>query len=139
MDEEENITLAQIETNNKLLKINTNEDPLINNTNCKQAIHTILELNEEELVKIEENLRNKILKNGENFLQKYDLVRADNEKIKIEFEQNFAELESSYIDLQSKFETELKNSHLYQAKANENGNSFKIMLRSLDKNNKIIV
>lgn len=120
--EEESLTLAQIESNHRLLSIEHSIDGVSNYASCKQAIQTMLELSEEELAKIEERLRCKILKNGENFMQKFDTLRADAEKTKIEYEQHFSEMESGYVETQTKFEAELKKSLLFQAKANENGN-----------------
>ena len=122
MDEEEFLTLAQIESNHRLVSIEHSIDGVSNYASCKRAIQTMLELSEEELAKIEERLRCKILKNGESFMQKYDTLRADAEKNKIEYEQNFVEMENSYIETRNKCEAELEKSMLFQAKANEHGN-----------------
>ncbi len=122
MDEDEPLTLAQIESihENTLTTAATSEE-LADLTSCKKAINTLLELSDDELMRIEENLRMKILRNGECFMQKFDCMQADHEKVKIEYEQNFKEMETMYIETQVKFESELKNAHLFQAKVNENG------------------
>lgn len=90
-------------------------------SNYKRAFQTIFELTDEELNKIEDHLRQKIVQNGENFLQKHDNLQRDYEKIKIEFEQRFIELETEFNECQIKLSTESKNAHLYQIKATENG------------------
>ena len=123
-DEDEQFSLAQIESNSQLINVansNSSEDLCSNYAGCKQAVHTMLDLSDQELAKIEEHLRVKILKNGESFMNKYDSMRADGEKVKVEYEQHFAELEATYLETQTKFETELNNSNLYQAKATGNG------------------
>lgn len=92
-----------------------------NSVNTKRAINTILELSEDELNKIEEHLRFKIVKNSENFLTQFDSLRASSEKLKIEFEQHFVELENEYTQCRIKLESESKSNHLNQTKANEFG------------------
>ena len=121
LDDDESITLAQIETSMIASQIPNDEERFSDYGHCKHAVNVMLELGEEELIKIEENIRKKILKNGESFMQKYDEMRAANEKVKVEYEQHFIELESTYIDTQSKLETELKNSYLNQSKSTEHG------------------
>ena len=91
---------------------------------CKQAIGSILELSEDELNRIEETLRSKIMKNSDNFMQKYDSLRVTSEKTRIEYEQHFIELESVYTQCQSRLENELKSSYFYKTKAAENGYLF---------------
>lgn len=92
-----------------------------NNLNYKKSFNKIFELTDEELLLIEENLRNKIIKNGENFIQQSDNLRITYEKFKIECEQRFIELESEYNECQTKLTTESKNHYLYKKKSDENG------------------
>jgi hypothetical protein len=92
-----------------------------NNLNYKKSFNKIFELTDEELFLIEENLRNKIIKNGENFIQQSDNLRITYEKFKIECEQRFIELEAEYNECQAKLTTESKNCYLYKKKADENG------------------
>lgn len=126
LDDEESITLAQIETNMIASQIPNDEERFSDYAHCKHALNVMLELGEEELIKIEENIRKKILKNGESFMQKYDEMRAANEKVKVEYEQHFIELESTFVETQSKLETELKNSYLNQSKSTEHGKNSKL-------------
>ena len=95
-----------------------------NSVNIKRAINTILELSDDELNRIEEHLRSKIIKNSENFLNQFDNLRASNEKLKIEFEQHFLDLEAEYKECRAKLESESKSNHLNQMKANEFGSLF---------------
>ncbi len=92
-----------------------------NNLNYKKSFNKIFELTDEELYVIEENLRNKIIKNGENFIQQNDNLRIAYEKFKIECEQRFIELEAEYNECQTKLTNESKNCYLYKKKADENG------------------
>jgi hypothetical protein len=101
--------------------VDLNETNVCNRVNIKRAINTILELSDEELNRIEENLRFKIIKNSENFLNQFDNLRASNEKLKIEFEQHFLDLEAEYKECRAKLESESKSNHLNQMKANEFG------------------
>ncbi len=122
INEDEPLTLTQIQSiHEDTLTTAATSEELADLTSCKRAINTLLELNDDELMKIEENLRMKILKNGECFMQKFDCMQADMEKVKTEYEQNFKEMEAMYIETQVKFESELKNAHLFQARVNENG------------------
>ena len=98
------------------------EQPSLNESTRKRAFSDILELDDDELSKVEEHLKNKIVKNCENFLHKHDQLRASYEKFKIEYEQRFIELEAEYIECQTRLEAESKNCHLFQLKASENGN-----------------
>ena len=90
----------------------------------KRAFFTIFELSDDELNKIEEHVRHKIVHNGENFLQQHDTLRGNYEKFKIEYEQRFVELEADFNESQSKLGAELKNAQLFRIKANENGDYF---------------
>ena len=119
-ENDENFTVNQIEANNKLQQVeNSQINGLIPNENtAKRAINTILELSDDELNKIEEDLKNKIIRNSENFFNQYENLR---EKLKIEFEQQFLELETKYNECRIKLESESPNSHLNQTKANEFG------------------
>ena len=92
-----------------------------NLNNYRKAFNTIFELSEDELNRIEEHVRNKILHNGENFLQQHENLRVNYEKFKIEYEQRFIELEADFNESQNKLGIELKNSHVYRTKATENG------------------
>ena len=119
-ENDENFTVNQIEANNKLQQVeNSQINGLIPNENtAKRAINTILELSDDELNKIEEDLKNKIIRNSEIFFNQYENLR---EKLKIEFEQQFLELETKYNECRIKLESESPNSHLNQTKANEFG------------------
>ena len=119
-ENDENFTVNQIEANNKLQQVeNSQINGLIPNENtAKRAINTILELSDDELNKIEEHLKTKIIRNSENFFNQYENLR---EKLKIEFEQQFLELETKYNECRIKLESESRNSHLNQTKANEFG------------------
>lgn len=122
-EDDENFTLNQIEANNQLQQVeNSQINGLIPNENTtKRAINTILELSDDELNKIEEHLQTKIIRNSENFFNQYENLRASSEKLKIEFEQHFLELEAEYNECRIKLESESRNSHLNQTKANEFG------------------
>ena len=122
-EDDENFTLNQIEANNQLQQVeNSQINGLIPNENtAKRAINTILELSDDELNKIEEHLKTKIIRNSENFFNQYENLRASSEKLKIEFEQHFLELEAEYNECRIKLESESRNSHLNQTKANEFG------------------
>jgi len=109
-------TTATAATNNASSEMNLTEK---NSINTKRAINTILDLSEDELNRIEDYLRLKIVKNSENFLNQYDNLRATGEKLKIEYEQQFLELEAEYNECQTKLESESRNAHLNQIKANE--------------------
>lgn len=125
MDEDESITLAQIETNASLnlttTSVASDELSKLNSYEFKKEINKIFELDNDELAKIEEHIRMKILRNASNFMHKYDCLRADNEKIKVEYEQYFKELETNYFEAQAKFDAEMKNAHIHQSRAIENG------------------
>jgi hypothetical protein len=140
-EEDESLTLNQFEVNNQhqqdennYLNNNNNQisgtgstsnsseinlNETTNNIISKRAINTILELSEDELNRIEDYLKLKIIKNSENFLNQFDNLRATSEKLKIEYEQQFIELEAEYNECQTKLESESRNSHLNQIKANE--------------------
>ncbi len=98
----------------------TNENAA-NLNNYKNAFFTIFELSEEELNRIEEHMKNKIVHHGENFLQQHETLKSNYEKFKIEYEQRFIELEADFNESQSKLGIELKNAQLYRIKASENG------------------
>ena len=68
------------------------------------------------------------------FLNQFDNLRAASEKLKIEYEQHFLELESEYNECRTKLELESRNSHLNQQKVNE----FDDKLAQLSKENKIL-
>lgn len=108
---------------NNNLFLNTNpSDSEHTDSTYKRAFYTLFELTDEDLNKIEDHIKQKIIQNGENFLQKHDALQSSYEKFKIEYEQRFIELESEFTECQTKLSIESKNSHLYQIKANENGN-----------------
>jgi len=111
----DNTTFLNLETNES--SVNANE----NLNSYKKAFSVIFELSDDELGKIEEHVRNKILNNGENFLQQHEHLKANYEKFKIEYEQRFIELEADFNESQTKLGLELKNSHTYKLKATENG------------------
>ena len=92
--------------------------------NDKRSFNKLFELTDDDLNLIEENLRLKIIKNGENFIQQSDAVRISYDKFKIECEQRFIELESEFNECQSKLSVESKNSFLYKKKNDENGRFF---------------
>lgn len=101
--------------------LNVNTDDPNPASDYKRVFYSIFELNDEELAKIEDHLREKLQSHGENFLQKYDNLQASYEKFKIECEQRFIELESEYTECQAKLSIESKNAHLYHSKSAENG------------------
>ena len=113
--------------NSPFLNLDTNEPPssLSENYNSyKKAFNVIFELSDDEIGKIEEHVRNKIVNNGENFLQQHESLKANYEKFKIEYEQRFIELEADFNESQTKLGLELKNSHTFRLKATENGKKF---------------
>ncbi|CAF0709464.1 unnamed protein product [Brachionus calyciflorus] len=118
------------------LNVNQNDlnDPSNPTANYKRAFFTMFELTDEELNKIEEHLKEKIVSHAENFLQKHDYLQTSYEKFKIECEQRFIELEAEYTECQNKLTIESKNAHLYQIKSTENED--KLMI--LTKQNKIL-
>jgi hypothetical protein len=87
----------------------------------KQMLSTIFDLSDDDLQSVAEHVRDKLVRNGESFLQQHDNLRAAYEKFKIEYEQRFIELESDFNECQSKLTVESKNSYLFRLKANENG------------------
>jgi hypothetical protein len=101
--------------------VNSESNEAAYSLNYKRSFNKIFELTDDELNLIEETLRNKIIKNGENFIQQNDNLRITYEKLKIECEQRFVELESEYNECQSKLSVESKNSFLFRKKADENG------------------
>ena len=84
------------------------------------SFNKIFELNDNELNMIEEHLRQKLIKNGENFISQHDSLKIDYEKFKIECEQRFIELESEFNECQSKLVVESEKAHLYKIKSDEN-------------------
>jgi hypothetical protein len=121
------------EPQNRNTNVNTNSDELdvdnpiesiiSNEFNDKRALNVIFELTDDELNKLEEHFRQKLQKNGGNFLQQHEQLKTSYEKFKIEYQQQFMDLESEYNECQTKLATETKNSHLFRIKANENGNN----------------
>jgi hypothetical protein len=93
----------------------------ISGSNYKQMLSTIFELTDEDLSRVEEHLREKLVRNGENFMQQYDTLRANYEKCTIEYQQRFLELESEFNECQNKLAAESKNAYLFKLKSNENG------------------
>ncbi|RNA44217.1 nucleo TPR isoform X1 [Brachionus plicatilis] len=114
--------------------LNVNTDDPNPTSDYKRVFHTIFELTDDELAKIEDHLKDKIQSHGENFLQKYDNLQANYEKFKIECEQRFIELESEYTECQNKLSFESKNAHLYQTKSTENEDK----VVTLTKQNKLL-
>jgi hypothetical protein len=109
--------------NSPFLNLDTNEPSSLNENynSYKKAFNVIFELSDDEIGKIEEHVRNKIINNGENFLQQHETLKANYEKFKIEYEQRFIELEADFNESQTKLGLELKNSHTFRLKATENG------------------
>jgi len=132
------MNLETLNTNQIILEtdqlVDNEQHQIMNDTNMKRAVQTILELNEDELNKLDEHLRCKLMKNSENFLNQFDNLRASCEKLKIEYEQHFLELESEYNECRTKFELESRQSHLNQQKVNE----FDDKLGQLNKENKLL-
>jgi hypothetical protein len=91
-------------------------------SNYKQMLSTIFELTDEDLLRVEEHLREKLVRNGENFMHQHDNLRANYEKCTIEYQQRFLELESEFTECQNKLAVESKNAYLFKLKSNENGN-----------------
>ena len=112
----ENLTL---ENNSALLVSNDEQQNQL--ISYKQMLSIIFELTDEDLAKVEEHLRDKLIRNGEIFLQQHDTLRSNYEKFKIEYEQRFVDLESEFNECQNKLTQESKNSYLFRQKANENG------------------
>jgi hypothetical protein len=90
----------------------------------KPKFNAIFNLNDYELNKLDENLKQKLIENGENFIQQYDNLRINYEKFKIEYEQRFIDLEAEYNQCQTKLAAELESSYFHRTKANENGGCF---------------
>jgi len=108
--------------NTPFMNIEANESRANENLNSyKRAFSVIFELSDDELGKIEDHVRSKILNNGENFLQQHETLKGNYEKFKIEYEQRFIELEADFNESQTKLGLELKSSHTYKLKATENG------------------
>jgi len=132
------MNLETLNTNQIILEtdqlVDNEQHQIMNDTNMKRAVQTILELSEDELNKLDEHLRCKLMKNSENFLNQFDNLRASCEKLKIEYEQHFLELESEYNECRTKFELESRQSHLNQQKVNE----FDDKLGQLNKENKLL-
>jgi len=121
--------------NTPYLNLDTNEPPSSltseNYNSYRKAFNVIFELSDDEIGKIEEHVRNKIVNNGENFLQQHESLKANYEKFKIEYEQRFIELEADFNESQTKLGLELKNSHTFRLKATENGKKFLLFFLSL--------
>lgn len=101
--------------------LNVNTDDSNPSSDYKRIFYTLFDMSDQEIAKIEDHLREKILSHGESFLHKYDNLQAVYEKFKIECEQRFIELESDYTECQNKLRFESKNAHLYLTKSTENG------------------
>lgn len=98
-----------------------NQASVVGMTDKQNVLAVLFELEDNEIARLEENLRQKLVKNAENFVQQHDLLRSNFEKLKIETEQRFVELEAEFTECQAKLSVEAKNAHLYKLKANENG------------------
>ena len=81
-------------------------------------------MQDDEIDRIEEHLRSKLIENGEKFYLKYENLRISNEKYTIENEQRFVELEAEYNECQQKLGVESKNAHMYKLQADQNEERF---------------
>ena len=74
-----------------------NQASVVGMTDKQNVLAVLFELEDIEIARLEENLRQKLVKNAENFVQQHDLLRSNFEKLKIETEQRFVELEDKPI------------------------------------------
>ncbi len=110
---------------------NTNNETL----NKQKILNVIFHLSEEEIDRIEDHLREKLIENGERYVQDHDQLRSTHERLRIEYQQRLIELESEFVENQEKLSTESKNAHLYRLKSNENEeklNTISKQLRQLE-------
>lgn len=85
----------------------------------RPSFNAVFNLNDDELEKLDPALKQKLVENGENFIQQYDNLRITHERLKAEYEQRFVELESDYNECKDKLAAELESSYLHRTKANE--------------------
>jgi hypothetical protein len=125
--------LQSINDNNDIMTMVTEDNPLVLSEaneqssasnqlsfNPKKALNLIFNLQDDEIDRIEEHLRSKLMENGEKFYLKYENLRISNEKYTIENEQRFVELEAEYNECQQKLGVESKNAHMYKLQADQN-------------------
>lgn len=87
----------------------------------RSSFNVIFNLAEDELERLEPALKQKLIENGENYIQQHDNLRINYERLKTEFEQRFMDLDAEYSECKSKLATELESSYLYKTKANDFG------------------
>lgn len=85
----------------------------------RPSFNAVFNLNDDELEKLDPTLKQKLVENGENFIQQHDNLRIAHERLKAEYEQRFLELESDYNECKDKLAVELESSYLYKTKASE--------------------
>ena len=87
----------------------------------RSSFNVIFNLAEDELERLEPALKQKLIENGENYIQQHDNLRINYERLKTEFEQRFMDLDAEYSECKSKLAAELESSYLYKTKANDFG------------------
>jgi hypothetical protein len=117
----ENVDIVNLVDMN-LIEARSDMDTVQSIISHKKALGVIFELDEDELQKLDELLRGKLLRNGELFLQQHENLKISYEKFKIECEQRFLELESDYNQSQTRLKQELENSYLCKNRLTEIGN-----------------
>lgn len=85
----------------------------------RPSFNAVFNLDDDELNKLDAALKQKLVENGENFIQQHDNLRIAHERLKAEYEQRFVELETDYNECKDKLAVELESSYLYRTKANE--------------------
>lgn len=99
----------------------------------RPSFNAVFNLDDEELNRLEPTLKQKLIENGENFIQQYDNLRIAHERLKTEYEQRFMELEADYTECKSKLAAELESSYLFKAKAGEFDDKIALLTRQVKK------
>lgn len=97
------------------------------------SFNAIFNLDEDEISKLEPTLKQKLIENGENFIQQHDNLRIAHERLKAEYEQRFVELETEYSECKAKLAVELESAYMYRTKASEYDEKVGLLVKQVKK------
>ncbi len=80
-----------------------------------------LDLNDNEFSSFNDSLKVKLVKNANQFYEKYEQLETNYERFKIEYEQRFVDLETEHNQLKTNYENETTECQMFKLKFNEIG------------------